>query len=124
MENDLTARLEPRLDLAPDVIEEVVTLTVGGALVCGNLALPAEPCPTGVVLVHGWSGYRSGPHGILTFLGRELAAAGYATLRFDFRGRGESEGDGLQSTLVTMADDQLYRAKAAGRNQVMATVSA
>ena len=26
--------------------------------------------------------------------------------------------------LVTLADEQLYRAKAAGRNQVMATVSA
>ena len=87
------------------MVEEVVTLTVGGSLVCGNLVVPARPPSTGIVLVHGWSGYRSGPHGVLTFLGRELAAAGYATLRFDFRGRGESGGEGLESTLVTMADD-------------------
>jgi pimeloyl-ACP methyl ester carboxylesterase len=105
METDLPATLEPHLDLGQGVREEVVTLTVNDALVCGNLVLPARPQPTGIVLVHGWSGYRSGPHGVLTFLGRELAAAGYPTLRFDFRGRGESGGDGLQSTLVTMADD-------------------
>ncbi len=105
MENDSRTTLAPRLDLDRGTVEEAVTLSVNGVPVCGNLVLPAQPQSTAVVLVHGWSGYRSGPHGLLTFLGRELAAAGYATLRFDFRGRGESGGDGLQSTLVSMADD-------------------
>jgi pimeloyl-ACP methyl ester carboxylesterase len=105
METDLPTAFAPRLDLDQGTVEEVVSLTVNGALVCGNLVRPAQPRSVGVVLVHGWSGYRSGPHGVLTCLGRELAAAGYPTLRFDFRGRGESGGDGLESTLVTMADD-------------------
>lgn len=101
----MDAALEPQVDLGQGLSEEAVSLTVQGALVCGNVVRRARGGDTGVVLVHGWSGYRSGPHGLLTTLGRDLAAAGYPSLRFDFRGRGESGGAGLESTLLTMADD-------------------
>jgi len=101
----MSTTLEPRVDLGQGLCEEAVTLTVQGVPVCGNVVRAAGKGDTGVVLVHGWSGYRSGPHGLLTALGRDLAAAGYPSLRFDFRGRGESGGAGLASSLLTMADD-------------------
>ena len=99
--------LEARTAIADGVVEEAVTFPVGGSALRGNAAFPADPAAaaTGVVFMHGWSGYRDGPHGLLTFLARRLAAAGHVTLRFDARGRGESEGDGLAASLVTMADD-------------------
>jgi len=99
------ADLAVRCELGPTLAEEVVGFTADKVPLVGNVVLPARAARTGVLMAHGWSGYRSGPHGLLTSLARELAAAGYPTLRFDFRGRGESGGDGLRSSLVTMADD-------------------
>jgi pimeloyl-ACP methyl ester carboxylesterase len=58
-----------------------------------------------VVMLHGWSGYRSGPHQMLTRAAREFARCGYNVVRFDFSGRGDSEGDAATATLATMADD-------------------
>lgn len=58
-----------------------------------------------VVMLHGWSGYRSGPHQMLTRAARVLAARGCSVLRFDFAGRGDSAGDTGLATLATMADD-------------------
>ncbi len=101
----MSEQLEPRIHISPTVEEEAVAFPVAGETVRGNLLLPREPKDAGVVFVHGWSGYRSGPHGIHTAMARRLAEEGYPSLRFDFRGRGESEGNGLESTLLTMAED-------------------
>lgn len=60
---------------------------------------------TVVIMLHGWSGYRTGPHQMLTRAARIFAAAGYGVLRFDFAGRGDSEGDAEAATLATMAED-------------------
>ncbi|HPD17625.1 MAG TPA: alpha/beta fold hydrolase [Planctomycetota bacterium] len=71
----------------------------------------AEPEPAtearglGVVFLHGWTGYRVGPHRIFVEAARRLAAAGCHTLRFDFRGRGDSEGDHEATTLDQMIED-------------------
>ena len=58
-----------------------------------------------VVMLHGWSGYRIGPHQMLTRAARELAAEGYPCARFDFAGRGDSEGVTSHATLATMRED-------------------
>lgn len=58
-----------------------------------------------IVMLHGWSGTRSGPHQMLTRAARVFCAQGYAVLRFDFAGRGDSEGDTDLATLATMRDD-------------------
>lgn len=60
---------------------------------------------TAIVMLHGWSGTRTGPHQMLTRAARAFAADGYRVLRFDFAGRGDSDGDTETTTLATMADD-------------------
>ncbi|HLI28794.1 MAG TPA: glycosyltransferase [Chloroflexota bacterium] len=67
---------------------------------------PLPPGPRVGVLVLE----QSGPHRLNVRLARALAAAGYATLAVDFRGRGESEGelhdDGQRHLLLdSMVDD-------------------
>jgi dipeptidyl aminopeptidase/acylaminoacyl peptidase len=57
---------------------------------------PRYPC---VVFLHGYTGSRVGDHCILVKAARELCRAGYACLRFDFRGSGESEGDFVDITV-------------------------
>lgn len=61
--------------------------------------------PVALVLLHGWAGYRVGAHQMFVKLAREAAARGFVCLRFDFRGRGDSEGDAATATLSTMIED-------------------
>ena len=58
-----------------------------------------------VVLIHGWAGYRIGPHRMFRHAARRLNEAGFHTLRFDLRGRGDSEGDGPAVGLDEMIAD-------------------
>jgi alpha-beta hydrolase superfamily lysophospholipase len=58
-----------------------------------------------LVFLHGWSGYKSGPHQMLARAARFFAARGFEAVRFDFAGRGDSEGDAALATLATMSDD-------------------
>lgn len=58
-----------------------------------------------IVMLHGWSGTRCGPHQMLTRAARTFCEEGYAVLRFDFSGRGDSDGDTELATLATMRDD-------------------
>ncbi len=58
-----------------------------------------------IVMFHGWSGTRSGPHQMLTRAARVFAAQNFASLRFDFAGRGDSDGDTELATLATMQSD-------------------
>jgi exosortase A-associated hydrolase 1 len=53
---------------------------------------PAHPVRTGVVIVVGGPQYRAGSHREFVTLARALAAGGFAALRFDVRGMGDSEG--------------------------------
>jgi len=72
----------------------------------GILAEPeGDARGAGVVLLHGWSGYRIGPHRMLVETARALCSAGYHTLRFDLRGRGDSSGDPVSSDLDGMIED-------------------
>mgnify|MGYP000890871285 CR=1 FL=1 len=67
----------------------------------------ATTLPLGIVMLHGWAGYRIGAHQMFTKLGRRAEAEGFHCLRFDFRGRGDSEGDAASATLTTMISDAL-----------------
>jgi hypothetical protein len=61
--------------------------------------------PLALVYLHGWAGYRIGPHQMFTKMARQAEARGFVSLRFDFRGRGDSEGETQATTLTTMIED-------------------
>lgn len=104
----MTEQLTETSVMAPNVVERTVSFEVQGSQVCAIYSAPENSSPRhAVVFTHGWSGNRNGPAGILTNTARHLASKGCACLRFDFRGRGESGGDGLKSTLATMSEDLL-----------------
>lgn len=110
-----TRVLSERVVVAPGISEEAVGFLVQGCAVRGILAGPAAGTSRGtVVFSHGWSGNRCGPAGLLTELARTLAGRGYNVLRFDFRGRGESSGNGLQASLASMAEDLAAAARFCG----------
>lgn len=58
-----------------------------------------------IVFLHGWGGYRTGPHDMLVKMARYLARQGYHCFRFDFRGKGYSEGDGKSTGSRSMLED-------------------
>ena len=68
-------------------------------------AAPAGKAKPTILMLHGWGGYRCGPHQMLTRAARVLARDGYGVLRFDFAGRGDSDGDSELATLATMQED-------------------
>lgn len=59
-------------------------------------------CPI-VILCHGFTGNRNG--GLEESIARGLEALGIASIRFDFNGHGESEGDFQQMTIPNEIED-------------------
>lgn len=75
------------------VQERAIAFECVGDELFGVLSLPPEPFEIGVVIVVGGPQYRVGSHRQFVLLARHLAAAGFAVLRFDVRGMGDSSGD-------------------------------
>ena len=74
--------------------ESPVVFDCAGDRLVGVIATPLEQsCDTGVLIVVGGPQYRAGSHRQFTLLARDLAQAGIVSLRFDYRGIGDSEGD-------------------------------
>jgi exosortase A-associated hydrolase 1 len=59
----------------------------------GVLHRPEKPNEVGIVVLVGGPQYRVGSHRMFVQIARALASDGYAVLRFDFAGMGDSEGD-------------------------------
>jgi alpha-beta hydrolase superfamily lysophospholipase len=87
--------------------------TLDGLHLAATLVQPTEPSTRAVVLVHG-GGVTREECGFFTRLAVGLAEAGVASLRFDLRGHGESEG-------FTCSGSAIRRPVPAGRNRRCAT---
>lgn len=101
------------LPLAVQAGEQVITFDVTGSKVVGTLSLPdGGPAPV-VVLFHGFTGSRdelavaNTDDGVFSRTARLLAEAGYASLRIDFRGSGESDGAFMDTTFEGQVADGL-----------------
>lgn len=90
-------------------VEEPISFSVSGKEIRGVRARPHHAAhAVGVLFLHGLGGLRSGPHGLLTQLSRDVLAQGYCSLRFDFSSRGESDsGKEDLTTLPDMAEEAL-----------------
>ena len=87
-------------------MEQPVTFKVGQDTMHGIVhESGAERNGPAVIFLHGWAGSRIGPHCMFVHMARRLAAAGCACLRFDFRGRGDSEGTTAQASIRSMIED-------------------
>ena len=71
-----------------------LTLECQGDQMMGVCCLPEKASSLGFVVVVGGPQYRVGSHRQFLLLSRQLAAAGHPVLRFDYRGMGDSDGEG------------------------------
>ncbi|WP_159090046.1 S9 family peptidase [Ruegeria sp. Alg231-54] len=80
-------------------VEEVVSISSGGQDFLGTMSRPDGDASPVVLLMHGFTGKRDElatkhvPAGVFGHTASRLADAGYASLRIDFRGSGESTAD-------------------------------
>ena len=85
---------------------KTVRVTAGDNELVGTLQVPASVPETPahlIFMVHGAQGTRKSD--IFENLGLSLAKAGYAAVRFDFHGHGDSEGEFGDSTVETNLQD-------------------
>jgi uncharacterized protein len=76
-------------------MQKAVEIKRDGLTLRGMAHIPensGEKCP-GVIILHGFTGNKMEPHFIFVKLSRALEKAGIASVRFDFTGSGESDGD-------------------------------
>lgn len=89
--------------------EEPVRFRVGEEQLIGLLHLPTGEKPAqgwpALLMLHGFTGHKAGDHRLHTLFARHMAARGVATLRFDFRGYGDSQGDFAAVTPARQLED-------------------
>jgi uncharacterized protein len=82
-------------------MQKAVEIKSGNLTLRGMLHIPediSEKVPM-VCIFHGFTGNKMEPHFIFVKLSRMLEAKGIASVRFDFGGSGESDGDFINMTL-------------------------
>ncbi|PNY82412.1 alpha/beta hydrolase family protein [Deinococcus koreensis] len=95
-------------------MESFAQFSVDGQRLYGMLHTPDAPeggaPPRGwpcVVMVHGFTGNRLETHRLFVVFSRMLALRGVASLRFDCRGSGESQGEFSEMTVSREVEDTL-----------------
>jgi pimeloyl-ACP methyl ester carboxylesterase len=118
-EGSTTAAYEALVGAEPmyGVVEEIVGIDRDGLNMVGTLALPEGgegPFPI-VLLFHGFLGERDelpivgieSMEGMYTRTARALAGQGIASLRIEFIGSGESDGDWADTTFTSQINDAI-----------------
>lgn len=80
-----------------------LTFCVAGEQLLGIAAIPETCGDCGLVIAVGGPQYRVGSHRQFLLLARRLAADGYPSFRFDYRGMGDS--DGAMRSFEDVSDD-------------------
>jgi dienelactone hydrolase len=95
------ARAQPAVPLHGAGTRQCVTFQSGGQTCFGMLHAPGSGQigkRPGVLIMHGLVGSKDQPHRIFVTLAEALSRAGYVSLRFDLRGRGDSDGESIDIT--------------------------
>lgn len=88
-------------------MQKSVEIKSGNLTLRGSLHIPdkiSDKIPL-IILLHGFGGNKTGPHFMFVKLSRLLESKGIASLRFDFAGTGESDGEFLNMTLSGEVQD-------------------
>ena len=85
------------------MMESAITFKVGGNECLGILHSADNACDTGVLLVVGGPQYRVGSHRQFVQLSRSLAQNAIISMRFDYRGMGDADGE--KQTFDSVCDD-------------------
>src|SRR6185369_11433966 len=81
------------LDTRMTFIRQPVAFACGQDWLLGVVTRPEKPRSRGVLVAVGGPQYRAGSHRQFVLLANDLAAQGYAVMRFDYRGMGDSTGE-------------------------------
>lgn len=88
-------------------MEDFRQFSVDGKRIAASIHVPDETPAPGIVMCHGFTGQRMEAHFLFVKAARELCAAGFNVLRFDFRGSGESDGRFRDMTASREIEDAL-----------------
>lgn len=88
-------------------MQKAVELTYGSKTLRGMMHVPdgANGKVPMVVIFHGFTGNKVESHFVFVKLSRELEKAGIGSIRFDFYGSGESDGDFIDMTFSGEVED-------------------
>ena len=100
--------------------EQAIVFECNGDSLVGVLHQPEQVGDTAVLVVVGGPQYRIGSHRQFLLLARDLAAAGFPVLRFDYRSMGDSGGllrdfEAVQTDIAKAVDQLLRSAPQASR---------
>ena len=104
--------------LVIDDCRTTFTFNCGRSSLIGVLEQPKVNCgDVGVLIVAGGAQYRVGAHRLFVHMSRALSAARIASMRFDYRGMGDSDGlhqgfEGVESDIRAAVDELMRRCPA------------
>ncbi len=84
---------------------ETFSLPIANGFLHGITHLPDKPLDQVIVFLHGWGGYRTGPHDMFVKFSESFARMGFHCIRFDFRGKGYSGIHPADTSTGTMLED-------------------
>ncbi|MDG5814788.1 alpha/beta fold hydrolase [Chitinispirillales bacterium ANBcel5] len=84
---------------------ELVQWNTYDSAITGSVHRPNDKSNTWVIVSHGFSGHRIGPGYLFVKLSKYLSKRNISSLRYDFRGAGESDGKFYDMTIQTMSAD-------------------